>query len=625
VTIASAGVVLVGCTVLFGWAFGIESLKRILPGFVSMKANTAVGFLLAGIALWQLRIERPSVQSRGLRVAHACSSVVAAVGLLTMCQDVFGIDLHIDQLLFREASGSSGTVSPGRMAPTTALNFFLIGLGLLLLDKRPRLAQTLAVAAGGVGLLAFVGYLYGVQSLYGLASFTRMALHTSATFMVLCAGFVCSRPHKGIMHVLLSESAGGAMARRLLPFAILLPICLGGLGLIGQRTGLFDTSFGVAILVLAHVLALSTLILVNAILLRTTDEQLSETRLRLVAEKALQRSEEQLRMLHSTVPDAIVAADRDGLITIWNPGAENMFGRRRGEMLGKPLAIIMPVRFRKPHMEGLRGLVRGEVPRVIGKLVELEGLRRDGTEFPLELSLSTSGAGTEMSFFAVVRDATERKRIELEMRGKDEELLQSHKMEAVGRLAGGVAHDFNNMLTVILGGSQDLLEALNPTDPMRASVEEIRTAGQRSASLTQQLLAFSRKQVLQPRVLDLSALLLGMQDMLRRVVPENIEFLLTQEPGLGRVRIDPSQMERVFLNLAVNARDAMALGGRLSAETRNVELDVRYADDHPEVTPGAYVLLSVTDTGCGMNEETLARVFEPFFTTKGPGGNMAFN
>ena len=201
----------------------------------------------------------------------------------------------------------------------------------------------------------------------------------------------------------------------------------------------------------------------------------------------------------------------------------------------------------------------------------------------------------------------------------EKQFLQSQKMEAIGQLTGGIAHDFNNMLTVIIGYSELMLQRLKADDPLRSEVEQVKEAGVRASLLTRQLLAFSRKQVLQPRVLDLNAVLTNMDRMLQRLIDENIDLVTMPSPGLGRVHADPGQIEQIIMNLAVNARDAMPQGGKLTIETANVELDDAYAREHVSVKPGPYVMLAVSDTGCGMDAETQARIFEPFFTTKEPG------
>jgi two-component system, cell cycle sensor histidine kinase and response regulator CckA len=218
-----------------------------------------------------------------------------------------------------------------------------------------------------------------------------------------------------------------------------------------------------------------------------------------------------------------------------------------------------------------------------------------------------------------VRDVTDRKRSEEELRKSHEMLRQSQKMEAVGRLAGGVAHDFNNLLTVIGGYSDLLLQRLPPDSQYRDNVEEIRKAGTRASSLTQQLLAFSRKQVIAPRVVDLNEVVEGMEKMLRRLIGEDIDLVTVLRPGLWNTRVDTGQIEQVLMNLAVNARDAMPGVGKLLIETENGRIDEDLARRQGYGEPGPYVVLSVRDTGSGMDEETLSHIFEPFFTTKGQG------
>src|SRR5690349_5919780 len=235
-----------------------------------------------------------------------------------------------------------------------------------------------------------------------------------------------------------------------------------------------------------------------------------------------------------------------------------------------------------------------------------------GAEIQVETDAHAIDYGRQAAELVVLMDVTHRQKLE-------EQLRQAQKMEAVGMLAGGVAHDFNNLLTIITGYSQLILNNIRPDDPNRHSVEQIMKAGERAAALTKQLLAFSRRQVLQPKVLDLNKLVTSLATMLQRLIGEDIDLRLVLPAELGRVSADPGQIEQVLMNLVVNARDAMPKGGVLTVETANKRLDENYAGRHIAAKAGDYILLAVSDTGAGMDQATQSRLFEPFFTTKGSG------
>jgi len=335
----------------------------------------------------------------------------------------------------------------------------------------------------------------------------------------------------------------------------------------------------------------------------------------------LRASYERFRAVTDSASDAIVSIDARGHIVFWSLRAEAVFGYDRRDAIGQRFAQLVPERHRAAYADQLAGLASGadDGPRV-GTTLEMCGLRRDGSEVPLELSLSTWKAGPDTFYTAVIRDITERKQAARALREREDQLRQAQKMEAIGRLAGGVAHDFNNLLTAILGYTHLIQASLPDGDPMRADLDEIEKASDSAASLTRELLAFSRKQVLQPVVLDLNAVVAGTEKLLGRIVGEDVELVLALAPDLDRVRADRSQVEQVIMNLAVNARDAMPRGGRLTIATgiapASTALDAPVGRGDAPAAAGRHVMLTVGDTGCGMTDDVLAHIFEPFFTTK---------
>ncbi|GAB4402016.1 MAG: hypothetical protein Kow00123_11880 [Anaerolineales bacterium] len=326
-------------------------------------------------------------------------------------------------------------------------------------------------------------------------------------------------------------------------------------------------------------------------------------------ERALRESEERYRALVNLSPDGIWV-HRHGEVLFTNEAAAAMFGAKSPEdLIGKQALDFVAPDMRDIVRERIRRSMEERLP---APLIEEKLLRLDGTEFYADVLAVPITWGGEPAVQVIIRDSTERKEME-------ERLLQAQKMEVVGRLAGGVAHDFNNILTAINGYATFALDALPRGDPVRADVEQILASAERASNLTRQLLAFSRRQIIEQRVVSLNDLILNLDKMLRRLIGEDIELVVIPGEDLSPVKADPGQIEQVIVNLAVNARDAMPNGGKLIIETANVSLDAEYAQRHPGAQVGDHVLLAVTDTGLGMTDEVKAHLFEPFFTTKEPG------
>ena len=334
-------------------------------------------------------------------------------------------------------------------------------------------------------------------------------------------------------------------------------------------------------------------------------------------EDSLRKTQELYRLVVESSRDLILLLDLEGRIEYASPAQQAILGYADDEIVGMhALALVHPDDV-EPVQTSIVSMLKGGaggayVARVRhrdGRWVDLEGI-------PAPVS---GDDGRPTGILGFVRDVSDRRRAEDERARLEEELRQAQKLEAIGRLAGGIAHDFNNLLTAIGGYGELALARLPEDSPARGNVEEMRRAGERAAGLTRQLLAFSRRQVLQPKVIDLNGVVTDVRGLLERILGEDVELRTKLAADLGSTKADPGQIEQVIMNLAVNARDAMPRGGSLTIETANVELDGEFGARHLDAEPGSYVLVSVSDTGCGMDRETLERAFEPFFTTKPVG------
>lgn len=328
----------------------------------------------------------------------------------------------------------------------------------------------------------------------------------------------------------------------------------------------------------------------------------------LQAREALRKSEEKFRTLFERTAVGIALIDIEGRLMECNPALQEMLGYRKEEILTRYFSELTHMEDKTVDLDFYKKLLSGKQDHY---QVEKRCIRKDGGVVwgRVNVSLVRDAGGNPQYTIHMVENINEWKQLETQF-------LQSQKMETVGRLAGGIAHDLNNLLTVLSGYSQLSLLELKEDDPLKGNLQEIKSATERAAQLTRQLLVFSRRQGLDMKVLDLNTIVRGLEKMLRRIMGEDVQLITNLAEDLGSVKTDPAQIEQVLLNLLVNAKDAMLEGGKLILETNNVELDEDYARTHINVIPGRYVLLSVSDTGCGMSPEVKERIFDPFFTTK---------
>ncbi|MBI3710326.1 MAG: response regulator [Proteobacteria bacterium] len=581
--------------------------------------NTAVGLLLSAIGLWLVDNDNPSASRK--MAGQVFAAGVAGLGVLTLSQDLFGIDFGIDEALIRDDTTDERDNHPGRMAPTTAFNFIMAGIALLLLRStaagRAGSSQVPAVVIFVVAFAALLGHVYDAVELESIAPFTRMALHTSIAFVVLAVGILCAKPRLGLMSVITSAYQGGVLARRILPVVLIVVPALGWIRLVGQRAELFSTETGLVLYTLFNVVVLTPVILLTAAVINRRHAMQEQI------DAELRESEARFRSLAENMPGVIYqrVLDRGG--TLRYPYVSAGVEKMCGEGVDPERIMADGTAFLNSIHPDDRGRFMNEVRRsaATGSRLELECrivTTTGETKWVQSFSQPRSLEDGSVIWDCLLIDVTGRKNAEAKHTVLEEQLRQSQKMEAVGQLTGGLAHDFNNLLTVILGNAVTLAEEL--TDVRQCQMAElINAAGVRAADLTRRLLVFSRRQVLQPSMIEASELIKEMEPLLRHTLGANIAIAAKLQPGLWPINADRAQLENALLNLAINARDAMPNGGAMTIETANVSADEGYAALNPGIAPGEYVMLALTDIGSGIAADMLEKVFEPFFTTKPAG------
>ena len=618
VAVGSAGAAIIAVAGLLGYVPGLRVLGSIRSDYVPMAPSTA-GCLLTLSAILYFNARRPW-HGAGLRAMVALALLVTTFGLLTVAGQPAGMDLTFEAR-FTRGFGTVGSIPIGRMSLMTGTVFVITGVGTVLLLLRagsPRHVQRLGHWVSSLGVLTvlvaatvLLAYRYGVPLLYG-GTAVPMAATTSVAFVCLGAALIAAAgPMSFPVRLFIGDSTAAGLSRAFVPLTVAAVFLHDTLSWMEGRWMWGNGALLTAIL--AVVTGALTVYAVTHVSHLTGSALDRSSRL-------LQESEARNRAITQSANDAIITTDRAGNILDWNRGADVMFGYTESEIIGQSVAVLMPKEFRAGHSSGMRRVTSGGAPHSVGQTVELMGTRKNGVVFPLELSLAAWTSSDEQFFTGMIRDITERKRAADEQTALQEQLANMRRMESVGLLAGGVAHEFNNNNAAVLGYAELTMRTLGTGHIAYPYVESIVASARHSADLTSQLLAFARTQAIVLKVLDLNETVAGMRERLPPLLGEHVQVEWTPGRALWHTAADAAHIEWVLTSLALNARDAMdGHDGRLQVSTTNIVLDAAFVASHPGARVGEFVHLRVSDNGSGMDAQTLSRVFEPFFTTKAPG------
>ena len=593
---------------MFGWATDNPTMTGVWPGWVTMKPNAALGFLLVGTSLALAALTRSSWKWRALQVALAWAA--AALGGLTLAEYVTAADFGIDQLLFVTPSDPGSQGSPGRMAFATALGFALSGAALGLLDvPRGRAAGQFAAVLGAlIALVAVLAYAYGVPELYGVWAFSSVAVHTALGLLAVNVGCLAARPRQGLMATVASDTTGGLMARRLLPFALVAPLLIGWLRDIADEQSWMAGESGDAVGTVAYVVLFAILIQRTAEALRRTDGQ------RKAARQAQQEQQAQLTGIIDSAMDAIVMIDTRQRVALFNPAAEAMFGRKAAEMIGQPLDLLLPQAAWAAHARHVEAFgATATTTRRMGRARPITGLRADGSPFPLEASISQIEASGQRYYTAILRDVSQRQ-IDQQARSQAEQANRTKSS-----FLANMSHEIRTPMNAIIGLTH-LLRRASPRPEQAERLDKIDVAGRHLLSIITDILDISKIESGQVQIESTDFHLSAILDNVQSIIAEQAKLKglqVTVDPDHVPVwlRGDPTRLRQALLNYAGNAVK-FTERGRIAI--RAVLLD---DSDHR-----LRVRFEVQDTGIGIPQDQQARLFKDFeqadaSTTRKYGGS----
>ncbi len=586
-----------GIAAIAGWLLNLYTLAGIRSEYIPMAPSTAITFIILSSAFF-IRTLKP-LSNAGRLFSIIVSGFVLFVSSLVIIQFLGGISSDIEKILVRTPA-MLGRVPIGRMSPITAISFFLIGVSVLLFHLYPekknleKAAALLAAVQVLTGFIILLGYAYGAPFLYG-GRIIPVALTTAVAFVFLGSGVLLSAgSHLWPVNAFRGSSTRARLLRAFLPFIIVSILFEGWLDtviLLGVRTNpALDTA-------IKAIFSLFFMIVIITNIAKTIGASIDR------AEEALRESEQKYRTLADNAIVGIYRSNMGGQFTYVNNAMVRIFECDSAEEL---LALPVQVRYKKP--EDRKVFIDLLIDKGRSPYYELEIPTKTGQIKNIIISATLEGDVIS----GMVVDITEQKRLE-------DQLRQAQKMEAIGQLTGGIAHDFNNILTAIMGYAGLMQMKMKEDDPFKVNVDQILASSERAAHLTQGLLAFSRKQVLNPKPVDINSVINTMVKLLKRVIGEDIELEMDLLQKPLTIMADSVQIEQALMNLAMNARDAMPKGGQLTIETKKIELDEEFIKAHGYGAPGTYALMSISDNGIGMDEKTREKIFEPFFTTKEVG------